>query len=71
MKTTMHDKLLRLLRRKWTSPLDALREAGCLSLAQRVSEWRRAGMAIGDKWLALPDGRRVKQYKVLGGAKAE
>lgn len=61
---TMHDKLLKLLRRKWVSPLTALNEAQCLSLAQRVSQWRAAGIAIKDKWVDLPSGKRVKAYRL-------
>lgn len=59
---TMESRLLKLLRRKWISPLEALQEANCLSLAQRVSEWRREGIAIADKWVDLPSGKRVKAY---------
>ena len=65
MKTeTMESKLLRLLKRKWVSPLDALSAVGCFSLAQRVSEWRASGMRIADKWVELDGGKRVKAYRV-------
>lgn len=65
MKTeTMESRLLKLLRRKWVSPLDALREVQCLSLAQRVSQWRAAGIAISDKWVELGGGKRVKAYRI-------
>lgn len=43
MKTTKKAALLALLRRQYVTPLIALREVGILSLAQRVSEWRRKG----------------------------
>ncbi|HYF37571.1 MAG TPA: hypothetical protein VD994_19875 [Prosthecobacter sp.] len=59
----MHDKLFKLLKRKWTTPIDALREAGSFSLAQRVSEWRAAGIAIQDKWVES-NGKRFKAYRV-------
>jgi hypothetical protein len=61
---TMEQRLLRLLKRRFVTPLDALREVGCLSLAQRVSEWRKAGIAITDKWVELAGGKRVKAYRV-------
>ena len=61
---TMEDRLMKLLRRKWVSPLDALREVQCLSLAQRVSEWRAAGIAIKDRWVDLDGGKRVKAYRI-------
>jgi hypothetical protein len=63
-KDTMEARLLKLLRRKWVTPLDALREVQCLSLAQRVSQWRAAGIAITDKWVELSGGKRVKAYRV-------
>jgi hypothetical protein len=63
---TMEQRLLKLLRRKWVSPLVALKEAHCLSLAQRVSQWRAAGISIADQWVTLESGKRVKQYRVQG-----
>ena len=64
---TMKRDLLALLSRKWVSPLVALRECGCLSLAQRVSEWKRDGVAIIDKWIDTPSGKRVKAYRIVRG----
>lgn len=63
MKTTMESRLFRLLARKWTSPLDALKEVGCLSLAQRVSQWRAAGIRIQDKWVQN-GSKRFKSYRL-------
>jgi hypothetical protein len=65
MKTdTMESRLLKLLGRKWVTPLDALREVGCLSLAQRVSEWRRIDkLDIEDKWVEQGN-KRFKAYKL-------
>lgn len=62
-KPTMEERLLKLLKRKWVTPLDALSAVGRLSLAQRVSEWRRAGIAIADKWVTLDNGKRIKSYR--------
>lgn len=62
---TMHEKLLKLLKHRWITPLDALQLAGCLSLAQRVSEWRRDGLAIQDKWVKTPTGKKVKSYRLV------
>ena len=64
----MKRDLLALLSRKWVSPLEALRECGCLSLAQRVSEWKRDGVSIIDKWIDTPSGKRVKAYRIVRGA---
>ena len=43
MKYTMKKDLLALLSEQWVTPQDALYLCGCMSLAQRVSEWRRKG----------------------------
>lgn len=61
---TMQDQVMRLLKHRWITPLDALRLAGCLSLAQRVSQWRAAGIKITDKWVTTPTGKRIKAYRV-------
>ena len=60
----MKDRLVVLLRRQWTSPIDALNEAGCFSLSQRCGELRRAGVSVMDRWLDLPNGKRIKQYRI-------
>lgn len=39
----MKADLLALLSEQWVTPRDALYHCGCMSLAQRVSEWRRKG----------------------------
>ena len=78
MKThTMSSQLLKLLRRQWVTPLDALKHCGCLSLSQRCGEfrhmhrWKLPGPdgklmpAILDKWVKLPGGKRVKAYRAI------
>ncbi len=62
--TTMTDRLEKVLRRSWTTPLDALNKAGCLSLSQRCGGFRRRGLNVLDKWVHLADGRRVKAYRI-------
>ena len=64
---TKQDRLLTLLKREWVGPLDALERCGILSLAQRVSNWRRDGIVINDRWQTSPSGSRYKQYKVARG----
>lgn len=54
-------RLLRVLKRGWTSPLDALREVGTLKLSTRVGELRKAGHRIADKW---SDDGRFKVYRL-------
>lgn len=65
---TMESRLFRLLARKWVSPLTALKEAGCLSLAQRVSNWRAAGIRIQDEWVT-EGNKRFKRYRLQGETK--
>lgn len=63
-KPTMREKLLKLLRRKWVTPIVALSEAGCFSLSQRCGGFRRQGLNVLDKWVHLPSGVRVKAYRI-------
>ena len=60
----MHEKLLDLLKQQWVTPVDALNKAGCLSLSQRCGDLRHDGIAVMDKWVHLPNGKRVKAYKI-------
>jgi hypothetical protein len=62
---TMTASLIRLLRRKWATPLDALEHCGCLSLAQRVSLDMRH-LNVMKQWRKLPNGKRVMAYRVTG-----
>jgi len=62
----MKDRLVEVLRSQWTSPIDALQLAGCFSLSQRCGELRRAGVSVDSKWLDLPNGKRVKAFRIAG-----
>lgn len=62
---TMRQTLLDLLKTRYITPLDALTEAGCLSLSQRCGEFKRAGIQVLDKWVDLDNGKRVKAYMVV------
>jgi hypothetical protein len=66
---TMKAELLTLLKRQWVTPLVALREVNCLSLSQRVGELERAGHAVLKDWRNLPNGKRVRAYKVVSPTK--
>ena len=65
---TMKVKLVRLLHARWVTPLVALQMVGCLSLSQRCGEMRRDGVIVLDKWSELPNGKRVKAYRIFGRA---
>lgn len=56
--------VLALLVKGWTSPIDALQQAKCFSLAQRVSCMRRQGYDIEKRWEVLPSGKRVMAYRI-------
>ena len=77
---TMKKDLMARLLKGWTTPLDALRDCNCFSLAQRVSEWRadrnymsaipherntKRPPRIVDKWVTLFGGKRVKAYRAI------
>jgi hypothetical protein len=64
MKQTMTDKLVKLMKRRYVTPLDALQHANCLSLSQRCGDLRRAGIEVIDKWVDLDSGKRVKAYRI-------
>lgn len=54
------DAILQALQRgEKLTPLDALRRFGCMTLSQRVSEWRREGKPIADKFV---EGQNYKVY---------
>jgi hypothetical protein len=64
---TMKTQLITLLQKRWTTPLLALQMVGCLSLSQRCGELRRDGVLVLDKWTELPNGKRVKAYRIYQG----
>jgi len=59
---TQTARLAKLLKRGWTSPMDALRVVGTFKLSTRVGELRRNGHQIQDKWAA---GRAYKIYRIV------
>ena len=61
---TMEAALLRLLKRRYVTPLDALSEVGCLSLSQRAGSFARQGYNVAKRWVALPNGKRVMSYRI-------
>ena len=61
----MERDILTLLISGWTSPLEALQKANCLSLAQRVSCLSRLGFKVEKQWKKLPSGKTVRAYRAL------
>ena len=60
----MKARLLAELGRRWLTPQDALRAVGCMSLAQRVSQWRAAGFEFHQRWVKTGPHTRVAAYKL-------
>ncbi|HQT82477.1 MAG TPA: helix-turn-helix domain-containing protein [Ferrovaceae bacterium] len=54
--------ILQALKRRWLSPLDALKECGTMKLSTRVGELRAKGYVINDKW---SKDKRFKMYKLV------
>lgn len=67
---TKKTALLSLLGRQWVTPLDALQKVGVLSLAQRVSEWRRKGYEFHQREVHTSSGSRVAAYRLAKAPKA-
>jgi hypothetical protein len=44
--------------------LDALREAGCMRLAARISDLRAAGHDIDSEMVTVGSGKRVARYRL-------
>lgn len=64
VEATKTARLLKLLRKQYVTPLECLELCGLLTLSQRVSEFRAAGLTVVDKWVDLPSGARVKAYRL-------
>jgi hypothetical protein len=58
--SNQYDRILRCLKRGWTSPAKAFAEAGTLKLATRVGELRKQGHRISDRW---SEKGRFKEYR--------
>ena len=56
--------IIKRLRKGWTTGLEALHACGTMKLATRVSELRRDGFTVLDKWVEQ-GGKRFKSYKLV------
>lgn len=56
------DILAALQQGRSLTPLDALREFGCLTCSQRVTELRKKGWPIRSKLVEVSEGKRVARY---------
>jgi hypothetical protein len=53
-------RLFKLMKRKWVSPAVAASELNYYCLAQRVSEWRRAGIKVVDQLIPHSSAKRYR-----------
>ena len=60
---TQHTSIIKELRKSWLSGIEALHKCGTMKLASRVSEIRRQGYIIEDKWVES-NGKRFKSYRM-------
>lgn len=44
--------------------LEALKLYGCIQLPSRICDLRKMGHAITSKFITLPNGKRVKEYRL-------
>lgn len=56
--------LIRVMRRRWLTSLEAALEVGVLALSQRCGDLRRDGVCVVDKWVTTPTGKKVKAYRI-------
>ena len=60
---TQNDSILRLMRRRWITGIEALRECGCFRLAARVYELRDRGHKVERRWVER-NGKRYAAYRI-------
>lgn len=60
---TKKAQILKLMKRRWVTPLTVLYDVGCLSLSQRAGELRREGHNVISR--PVP-GEKYHQYRVIG-----
>ena len=68
MKDTQCDRILRYMQERGSiTPVDAMREFGCMRLAARIGDLRKAGHDIKDQWASSENrwGETVR-FKAYG-----
>jgi hypothetical protein len=55
------DLMIRRLKRGWASGLDIVQEVGSMKLTSRITDIRRMGYEVADKW---SEGRAYKLYRI-------
>lgn len=62
---TAKTRTLALLSRGWLTALQSAQRGGCLSLSQRVGEFRRDGWVIDARWQKTDSGARIKADRLV------
>jgi hypothetical protein len=62
---TQTQQLIKLMKKKWVTPMDALNHAQCFRLAARVHDIRESGIEVHDRWKKVDSGKKVKAYRIL------
>ena len=57
-------QILRAMRRRWVTPMDALDNFGSFRLAARVADLRRLGYEVESRWQKTSGGHQVKAYRI-------
>lgn len=57
-------RLIKRLKGSWITSLQWATETGSVKLSTRCSELRSEGISVVDRWLTLPSGKKIKQYRI-------
>ena len=62
---TQNESILAMLTTRWVSPMEALRECGCMRLAARIHDLRGAGFTIDERTARdLATGKSWSEYRL-------
>lgn len=50
-------RTIELLESRWITALECAQLGGCLSLSQRVGQFRRLGISVSSRWVRTQGGR--------------
>ena len=60
------NKLIRVMKRRYITALDALKIADCMSFHRRLTDIERMGYIVTRKPFTTKTGKRIKRYKITG-----
>jgi hypothetical protein len=64
-KRTLAARIEATLRRRWLTVEEAVALGLSHDLRKRVSEFKRNGCNVVDKWITLPSGTKIKAWRIL------